>query len=172
MGGQWGREREGGIYLLCCCLRARCAGVGYASCAEGGGQRGGGKYLNAGEMCFLLVSAGEELHSIVGSHSPCLQAQFTVGEVQCRVQRGKRFDWAPNSGVCHGQRGRGESNWVGAFEWGVLCSCQQGGGSLYVHQGGRQDGIGGKYLLLLSGQSEYAAEKNEHERVVERLVMY
>ena len=28
---------KGGIYLLCCCLRARCAGAGHASCAEGGG---------------------------------------------------------------------------------------------------------------------------------------
>ena len=45
---------------------------------------------------------------------------------------------------------------------GAPCMCIRGLGN----------GKDGRYLLLLSGQSENTAEKNERERIVERLVMY
>ena len=99
MEGQWGREREGWniltVLLFACSM---CWGRPRVVC------RRGRRVSKTQGMCFVLVSAGEELQSIVEPHSPCLQAQFAVGEVQHRVQRGKRFDWAPKSGVRRGQR--------------------------------------------------------------------
>ena len=139
MEGQWGREREGWkiltMPLFACSM---CRGRPRVVCRRGRTE-GERRVSKTQGMCFVLASAGEELQSIIGPHSPCLQAQFAVGEDQRRVQRGTLFDWAPNSGV---RVGRGEEG--NRIEWvdsngvcrahvgrvGVPCMCIRGVGRM------------------------------------------
>ena len=137
-------------------------GQGHASCAKGGGwERGGGEHLKRGESVSCSCQLGKGYCSRWGlTHHVCSSnLQWAKPDVVCS-------EGSDSKGclICRGG--------IRVSEWGVSCSCRQGEGSLNVHQGGGQDGIEGKHLFLLSGQSENAAEKNERERVVERLVMY
>ena len=156
-------EGEGGGNILTVLRFAcsMCRGRATRRVQKGGGwERGGREHLKHGGSVSCSCQLGKGYCSRWGpTHHVCSSnLQWAKPGVVCS-------DGSDSKGclICRGG--------IRVSEWSVSCSCQQGGGSLNVHQGGGQDGIEGKNLLLLSGRSENAAEKNERERVVERLVM-